>query len=243
MNQVTDSDIPRDRNLARISISSPEEASELASDLADDYVLYFTINADEQRLKYEDSIEECLTHLEEVCSVLESYGQNGEDVAKSVEIVANKRQSLDRLCRQIDALEQYVFEMNSTLDNLDSALKGLECQDRYGSNRVRKLLGLLPRFSLGSIPRLGILDALQGIVEDPSPTHIDNTNCDDDLSISVDEILQRVANIVASVEATTSCLLSRLNDQENVVVSEPILSISDTGGTSSQVDGSWQELL
>lgn len=126
-------------------ISQQDEIEELASELAEGYIDYFTIDTREQQQKTADSLEECLTHLEEVCSVLDSYRQHSDKVSDVVEKISSKSETLLKLYEQVDALEQFLFETNRRLDQLDTELKELEKNKSFGSHRLKQMIGYLNR--------------------------------------------------------------------------------------------------
>lgn len=225
-------------------ISSKEEVEELASELANHYIDYLNIDISREQRKYEDSIEECLAHLEEVCSALDGYKQNSEGVIKFVDTIISKSDYLNKLYEQVDALEQYVFETNRLLDQLDKALEELESHRNPRGNKIRQIIGILPRLS--NMPRLGLFNNLSGFFDDTPPNFVDSENMDDDTPqiTPIGDILHKISHIESSLAMVTSSLHARLHGK----VTEPVSELNDSVSSLSlaspeQVDGSWQELL
>lgn len=136
-------------------ISTQEELNQLAGELADNYVEYLTIDTSEVKRKSEESIEECLIHLEEVSSVLESYKENCSDIEDVVKDISKKEDDLSRLYKQIDDLEQYIYVTRRTVENLENTMKELENQKKSlnSGNKIRQIIDLLPRFKLSTLGR------------------------------------------------------------------------------------------
>lgn len=130
------------------AIGEPE-AGELANQLADQYIDYLSIDIDQQRGQVNDSIEELLTHLEEVNSVLENYRAKSADLESVPALIASKRSSLEELFSQIDKLEQYISETDKVLNQLDARIKEYESQKRSDTNPLLQVMELIPRLSLG----------------------------------------------------------------------------------------------
>lgn len=241
-------DIPLNEDIevkcdSQVLISTNEEIEQLASELADSYIDYFIINTSEQKQKNEDSIEECLTHLEEVCSVLDSYrtNENGE-LAKVIEKLSGKNESLNKLFDQVDAIEQYILETNRLLDQLNVAMKELSSHKRISSNRIWSILDKLPKLSLAHIPRLNLLNSMN---TEEFSANLDERIVNDDTTVaSLDEILTRVLNIQQLQSKETSELYSKLYSKsvEEVGIPHSSVSLLDCN-LPEQIDDSWQELL
>jgi len=132
------------------SISSPAEIEDLASELADDYIEYFNIDLTQDKKRYEDFIEECLAHLEEVISALDRFKQKDHIVEDFVQKVMGERESLNQLYKQIEEMEQYVIEKNRMLDQMDQSLKDMESQ--FNSSKIKRIFGFISK----GISRLAI---------------------------------------------------------------------------------------
>lgn len=172
-------------------ISSKGEVDELASELADGYVDYLVIDISEQQSRTGEAVEECLTHLEEVCSVIDNYRQRSHEVDGFVEELAAKNESLNRLYEQVDAFEQYMFEANRIIDHLDTIMREVEAHKKT-SGKMRQIMDYLPKLSFSNIPGAGLLNNLGGLIDEPTT--------------SVKEILSRVSDLEASLAVATSRL-------------------------------------
>lgn len=228
-------------------ISTRVEIDELADELADAYVEYLNIDTRKEQSKYEESTEEGLAHLEEVCSALEIYKQSSVDVASFVDTLSIKNRHLTKLYEQIDALEQYIFEANQLLDRLDTAMRELESyKNSTSGNRIaRQIFGLIPHLS--TMPRLSLFNNFGGTFmvdtqasfSDREETEVGNSQ----QLLPVGDILDRILQIETSVSVITSSLDVRLHGKPQLEASadanEAVLGV----GSAEQVDGSWQELL
>lgn len=244
MNDIQLEDDLLGANKSHVDISSKEEVEELSNGLADDYVGYFIVDTAQQQQRLEESIEECLTHLEEVCSTLDGHRQNSDEIKYIVEHLANKNESLNKLYDQIDALEQYITVANRSLNQLEASMNELDGHRKFGVNRIRKMIDIVPRLSFNNIPRFGLFTSIGGLFEDPLPGIIDQRNTDAGNSIaSINEILSEVSIIESSITSATSDFNARLNTNE---IKHPKFDsnsmVADCESTD-QVDGSWQELL
>lgn len=190
---------------SHVKLSTKDEIDDLASDLANSYIEYFAIDIGEQKQRSDEAIDECLTHLEEVGSVLESYRlNNGNKSEKFMEQLASKNESLNRLYEQVDGLEQYMFETKQLLNQLENAVKELEIMKKSSGNAIRQIIDMIPRFSLINVPRLGILESFNGYMEEAYP----NSPTDNEFNrASIEEILSRVSEIQASLAIVTSKVL------------------------------------
>lgn len=221
--------------------STKDEIEKLALGLADSYVEYFVIDTNQQRQKAEDSIEECLTHLEELSSVLDNYRLNSSDITSILEQkFANENESLNKLYEQVDALEQYIFETNKLLDQLENSIKELELSK--GSKEF-KIIEMISRFSLNNLPRFSFGN-MGGILEETGTANSAQRNCDTENSIvPINQILATVQEIQTSLDTVTSNLNARLLG-ENAVLTNPHKEETMLDcNLPEQVDGSWQELL
>lgn len=135
---------------SQISVSSREEVDRLAGELANSYASYFTIDVKDVKHKSKEALEECLAHLEEVCSVLDNYKQHDNVIEKFLEKLSAKNESLNTLYDQIDDLEQYIFETNRSLDELENVLNDLE-NTRKPGNKIKQVIDLLPKLSLSNM--------------------------------------------------------------------------------------------
>lgn len=131
---------------SNVPISSKEDVDRLAGQLADNYIDYLIIDTCDQRRRTDDSIEECLTHLEEVSSVLESYRLRSGDAVVFVEQLASQNESLRRLYDQVDALEQYTLEISRQMDQLEVALGEWDKHKKTAPSKIKQLIGMIPRF-------------------------------------------------------------------------------------------------
>lgn len=118
-------------------MASEEEAEQLAGELADGLIGYLFVDTSDSRRKTEESIEDCLNILEEVCSVLENYKQNSEEIGDIVGLMSNKIDTLNKLYEQIDNLNQYIFEANRSLDQLETLMKELE--NHKNNSRIKHI--------------------------------------------------------------------------------------------------------
>lgn len=229
-----------------VSVSTKDEIDELSDELADNYMEYFSVNISEQQQKLEDSIEECLTHLEEVCSVLDNYRHSSSEIPDFINEIARKKDSLERLYDQVDALEQYIFETNRLLDHLDSLMKDLESHKRSSGNKIRQIIDLIPRISFSSMPRLSLLNSLSNFMDDNNPNILDE-------SVDSEPSIAPISEILASVKSTETSLIQAKLDLDRrlygiAAIEEsshnpiPLIESELTTG-DGQVDGSWQELL
>lgn len=219
-----DDNSPNTTRLSSVVISSKAQVDKLADELADSYLEYLLIDTGEQQKRYTDSLEECLAHLEEASAVFDQYcGHNGgQAVAEVVDKVCSKAGSLDHLYQRVDAVEQYIFETSRLLDQLESVVKDLEAR-RPSRNKIRQLMDLLPRLTIGS--------SLGGMVEEPER--------------SIVELLETVATIEGSFDAAASNLNLRLHGDTTGAPDRhkgESMKMLD-GDTAEQVDSSWQELL
>lgn len=233
-----------DDNKSTVLISTKDEIGKLSGDLADSYVEYFTIDISQQKYKLDDSIEECLTHLEEVSSVLDNYRQNSSNITTIfIEKLASKNESLNKLYTQVDALEQYIFKTNKLLDQLENSIKELEISK--GSKGGYKIMEMISRFSLNNLPRFSLLSNLSGMLEDTSTTSsLQRDSVVESSIISINDILNRVGNIQNSLALETSNLNTRLYDSQGGNLTKPQQDEPMLGcNLPEQIDGSWQELL
>lgn len=135
---------------SQVSVSSLEEVDKLAGELADSYAGYLRIDVQDVKQKFDEALEECLAHLEEVCSALDGYKQNDDVIEKFLKKLAVKNESLNALYDQIDDLEQYIYETNRSLDELENVLKDLENAKKSG-NKIKQVIDLIPRISLSDM--------------------------------------------------------------------------------------------
>lgn len=233
----------KDDKKSTVLISTRDEIEKLSEDLADSYVEYFTIDTSQQKHKVDDSIEECLTHLEEVSSVLDNYRQNSSNIATIfIEKLASKDESLNKLYTQVDALEQYIFRTNKLLDQLENSIKELEIGK---GSKGFKIIEMISRFSLNNLPRFSLLSNLSGMLEDTSATSsLQRASNVENSTISINEILDRVESIQDSLAKETSNLNTRLYGSEGGNSTKPQQDEPMLGcNLPEQIDGSWQELL
>lgn len=125
-----------------VTVSSKEEIDELASELADDYIDYLNIDVTKEKSRLDDSIEECLAHLEELISALDIYKQKEDVINEFISTVASKRPALVELYEQIDSMEQYVFETNKLLNGLEQTLRDLEHHKVSGLGKIKQIIGI-----------------------------------------------------------------------------------------------------
>jgi BMFP domain-containing protein YqiC len=124
-------------------ISSREEVNELAQELASHYLEYFHIDTREELEKYQDAVEECLAHLEEVISSLEELKQHHGGVGAFAETVDAKRVDLGNLYARVDEIQQYIFETSKHLDLLETQMLELERRLSSKSSRIKQIIGKL----------------------------------------------------------------------------------------------------
>lgn len=125
------------------------EADTIAKELAYEYIDYLSIDIRQQQCQVNDSIEELLTHLEEVCSVIDNYRAKSTDLESVPAMIASKQDSLEELFNQIDRLEQYISDTDNTLNQLESRIKEYETQKRSDTNPIFQVMDLIPRLSFG----------------------------------------------------------------------------------------------
>lgn len=227
-------------------ISSPDEVEEFATELANDYVGYFDIDISGEQDRYQDSIEECLAHLEEVISALDTNEQNSETIDRVVDTIVEKEENLEKLFKQVDAIEQYAFETNQLLDQMDSALKDLERHQTSKDGRIKQLLHMIP--GVASLPRFGLFSAIGNFVDEtPNQDFVETSseNRQDQQLVPISEILERLKHIEAAQSNVSTNLMKRVygsNVQPPKEVHEPMATLT-LGSTETHEDGSWQELL
>lgn len=134
--------------------STTEEVDDIAEELATGYLSYLNVDLAEERQRLDQSIEECLTYLEEVSSLWDNYKKNNLDPREIAETIKAKSESLEELYDQIDSLEQYIFVTNQTLNKLDTALKDIESKQPVKS-KIKQIIDILPKLSI-NIPRFGL---------------------------------------------------------------------------------------
>lgn len=231
-------------------ISSPEEADQLAQELADDYIQYFDVNVTREQDRYQDAIEECLAHLEEVISALDGYKQTGETLDRFVDIVNNKCKTLNKLYDQVESVEEYLYETNRCLDQLDATMSELACHQSSRSGKIKKIIDMIPGMS--RMPRLGFFSGLTSLISDGTTTStasFEENETENQELVPMEEVLNQIHSIESSVLDITKGLNKRLygaNDglpeqpsQTEVDKSMAMLSLNSSEG----VDDSWQELL
>lgn len=190
-------------------VSSPEKVEELAAELAEDYVKYLFVDTTEQQNKVESSIEECLAHLEEICSVLDGYRQKSGSIGKFVKTMKSKSDTLEDLYKHVDAVEQYTNETNNLLDQLDELMKDLEINSKSNRNGVKQIMDMLPKISLG-LQRFNLFGNIGGFLEQSRPAYLDDSVVDEEPTIPIEEILQKVSVIRHNLEVATSHLEAEL---------------------------------
>lgn len=129
-----------------IAIADNSQIEELADELASDYSKYFSIDLTLEKRRLEESVEECLTHLEEVRDVLDDYKQNCSDGSEVMDQITSKNDQLNELFNQIDSLETYILDTNKTLDELENKMKDLENRKKLGSNKIIQVIDLAKRY-------------------------------------------------------------------------------------------------
>lgn len=204
----------------RLLISSREEAEHIAEQLANEYIEYFDIDISHDQECYQDSVEECLAHLEEVISAIDGYKQSSVTIDDFVSTVVGKEETLKKLFRQVDAIEQYAFESNRLLDQMDVTLKELEKHQSLKDGKIKQILHMIPGVS--NLPRLGLFSAI-GLAVDETPMHNfvespSNGVSEQGLS-SISEILDRLKHIEASLSIATKKLdhVHSSRESENII--------------------------
>lgn len=223
-----------------VATYDPNQIQELAEELAEDYFGMFVVDTQQEEKHLEESIEECLAHLEEVCSVTDNHKQHqSEDIVRIDELLAGKALPLKVFCDEVDRLEQFMFETNRLLDQLDEFMKCLEIQIKPKGGHIRQIMDLIPRFS-----RFGILSNVSAFIDGTSETPIPEETTDPSSSSqSTEEVLNKINDV------TTSLLniIAELNNNPhgNSVLKDMSHFKDDLGENRDehQVDGSWQELL
>lgn len=233
-----------DEKEKQITLTSTEdEIEKLADHLAGSYVEYFTIDTNQQRQKADDSIEECLTHLEELGSVLDNHRLNSGGITSIFEQkLTCKNESLIKLYEQVDAVEQYIFETNKLLDKLENLIKELELSK---ASKGFKIIEMISRFSLGNLPRLSLLGNIGGGIlrETDATTSVTGISDAQNSIVPINEILATVESIQSSLDTVTSNLNTRLYG-ENAALTDSLKEETMLDcNLPEQVDGSWQELL
>lgn len=231
------------------TISSQAELDDLAAELADDYIQYFDIDIKNEQRRHGEAVEECLAHLEEVFSALDSYKQKDDIVDQFVQTIATKKEPLDKLNEQVDSLEQYVFETNRILDQLELSIKELEKHSpSYTTSKIKQIFGMLPK----SLPRFGLFSGLGEIIDDPILGHQQGgapSESNNQQSIPISDIIDRISRIEIEMDQVTSNLYSRLgkgSEEANKKTqndSLPPIAALSLDSTTENVDNSWQELL
>lgn len=224
-------------------IYNSQQTQQLAEELANDYVNLLDVDISREEKQFEESIEECLAHLEEVCSVTDNFKQHqSEDVSRLSELLASKSIPLSKFCEEVDRLEQFMFETNRLLDQLEECMKFIESQNRPKAGPIRQIIGLIPRFS-----RLNILGNVSALIDDtsresllPVTSNTDNTHS----SPTIEEILPRINDISKSLVS----LINELNDVHRHECTTPndrnqLNTDLKVDRDELEVDGSWQELL
>lgn len=228
----------------KLLISPQGEVQSLAEQLADDYIEYFDIDISGEQDNYQDSIEECLAHLEEVISALDAYKQNSETINDFVGSIRSKDETLERLFGQVDAIEQYAFEANRLLDHLDATLRELEKHHSSKSGKIKQLFSMIPGVS--NLPRIGLFSAFGSLVVDEAPVQdfVEGETDEDQQLTPISEILANMKQIDATLTNVTSNLNNRLHGgtlEPSTEIHEPMATLSLASPESE--DGSWQELL
>lgn len=218
---------------------SPTQIQQLAEELAEDYVGLLDVDIQGEEKYLEESIEETLAHLEEVFSVTDAYKQHhSEDLVRIDKLLSGKSIPLKVLCDEVDRLEQFMFEMNRLLDQLDECMKCLESKTKPRGGQLRQIIGLIPKFS-----RFGLLSNVSAFIDGASVLPSEDQNEASTSTQSTDEVLGRIN------EVTTSLLnmITELNNNPhgNSVLKDMSHFEDDlsVGRDEHQVDGSWQELL
>lgn len=129
-------------------ISSTDEVENLATDLADSYSSYLNVDVNAEAQRLEALIEECLARLVEATTDWENYKVKPFDKGKFINKVNDQSGSMDKLCEQIDSLEQYISMTNQTLDRLETTMKEIESK-RPIKNKFRQIIDILPKLSIG----------------------------------------------------------------------------------------------
>lgn len=131
------------------------EAEKMADELAEQYMNLITIDTKEQERKVGVDIEEYLSHLEEVYSVLESCLQNSAEIPAISDLIIRKGDELEELYERIDSIEKHVFELNRTLNKLETSLNKLELDSKPSVKvKIRQIMDLFPRLSTNSFKQM-----------------------------------------------------------------------------------------
>lgn len=176
------------------------EMDKLAGELAKQYSSYFDVDTSHQEMKLNETIEECLTHLEELCSALDNYEQSSAGIEQSASVISSRNETLDRLHEQLCAVESYVSQVNQLLSHLESSMDTLEGHaGKPVTRKLRQIISLLPRLST---------------VTNFNSSAAYDDDSDQQLSTSSPkraEILARVGETGASIGKLTSELAKWLN--------------------------------
>lgn len=213
LNPIINAVVRRQRGTVQLApVSSAESIEDLASELAETYVDYLTVDTSDEQVKYEESIEECLTQLEEVSAVLEVFAQNATHIEDFFARLTERNRCLDKLYDQIDAIEQYMFETTRSLEQLDTEIKQLETRNkrRLGTSRISQILNVLPKLSISSV---NIFGNLGGLIEESPPSFVQPPESDEQGTVdhqTVRDILAKISNIEESMSRTTSKLAESL---------------------------------
>lgn len=212
----------------------------LAKETCDEYKYFYSIDTESRKQNVSDYIEECLTHLEEFCDALESLCQNSTIPPDFSQSLCAQNSFMDKLCNQIDALDQYTFVTNKLLDELDVKMKELEsCKLGDKGSRMKQLIGSISRLQLVRLPGLNLISGKNSR---------DEQEYSKDTLEKISENLRQVSEIKTSFSEVTTSLKRRVNRE----LEEPAAIINEQNFDTNQVqhlsdetnmDGSWQELL
>lgn len=227
-------------------ISSQEEVDQLAKELAEDYAEYFNVDTSQEQEKYQDAIEECLAHLEEVSSALDDLKPNGATIDSFVAIVASKSETLNKLFAQVDAIEQYLYETSRLLDQLEGHLLELERHQSSKASRIKQIIGKIPGMS--NMPRLGILSGLSNLIYDNGSSSFvgSNISTEDHQLQPIEGLLDKIQKVELAISSFSINLNKRLQGDVDLSATQPELNESMATlsmSSAGNVDGSWQELL
>lgn len=119
--------------------SNTEELVQYADQLASEYLNLVQVDLAGSKKKVEESVEECLTHLEEVCSALESHRQNSSDLPNLMKNISDKTQILENLYSRVDAIEKCLADMRELLGKLEASMDELEIHDQPVRGKIRQM--------------------------------------------------------------------------------------------------------
>lgn len=229
----------------QVKVLPKADIDQLSEQFCREYADIFSIDTVEQKQKVEDSIEECLTHLEEYCDALELFRQNGSIPNSFFQNLTNQTSALDKLSTQIDALEQYTYVACKLLDSLEQKVKDLEIYKRQlTGSKIKHLIGSFSKLSFGldqirnkqsESPNLQVQAKISDTLSNVYQIQVNFTDATNDLRKRMDKYV--VENDDEDENELTS---SYCNLTTKKVDDDDVLKL---GHGDSNIDSSWQELI